>query len=55
LKAVTALVFSQDRAIVRVDFYDLPNEPTPTDVVIGVGRVQAVALRVGLARRIKGS
>jgi hypothetical protein len=50
LKTVAALVFSQDRAIVRIDFYTRPGVTTPMDFVIEVGQKQAIAVRVGLAR-----
>ena len=50
-KAVTALVFSQDRAIVRIDYYSALGQATPIDFVIEVGLKQAIALRVGLARQ----
>jgi hypothetical protein len=49
-KAVTALVFSEDRALVRIDFYSVPGQPTPLDFAIDVGLKQAIALRVGLPR-----
>jgi hypothetical protein len=49
-KAVTALVFSADRAIVRIDFYSVPGQGTPMDFVTEVGLKQAIALRVGLPR-----
>lgn len=49
-KAVTALVFSADRAIVRIDFYSVPGQVTPLDFVTEVGLKQAIALRVGLPR-----
>lgn len=49
LKAVTALVFSQDRAIVRIDFYTRPDVITPRDYALDVGQRQAIAVRVGLA------
>lgn len=49
LKAATALVFSQDRAIVRIDFYSLPAMNTPFDFVVDVGQKQAIAVRVGLS------
>jgi len=49
-KAVTALVFGEGRAIVRIDFYSAVGQPTPVDFAIGVGKMQALALRVGLTR-----
>lgn len=48
-EAATALMFRQGRAIVRIDFYSLPDNPTPVDVVIDIGQKQAAVLRVGLA------
>jgi hypothetical protein len=50
LKAATALVFREDRAIVRIDFYSLPDQPTSIDRVVEVGKEQAIAVRVGLSR-----
>jgi hypothetical protein len=50
LKAATALVFREDRAIVRIDFYSLPDQPTPIDLAVEVGQKQAIAVRVGLSR-----
>jgi hypothetical protein len=35
---------------VRIDFYSAVGQPTPVDFAIGVGKVQALALRVGLTR-----
>lgn len=49
-KAVTALVFSVSRAIVRIDFYSAVGQPTPVDFAIQIGRMQTVAVRVGLDR-----
>ncbi|WP_149483779.1 hypothetical protein [Mycolicibacterium sp. P1-18] len=47
-KSATALVFRQDRALVRIDFYSTLGAVTPLDTVIDVGQKQTVALRTGL-------
>ncbi|MCV7134960.1 hypothetical protein H7J06_18430 [Mycobacterium hodleri] len=47
-KSATALVFRQDRAIVRIDFYTTLGAVTPLDTVIDIGQKQTVALRAGL-------
>lgn len=48
-QSATALMFRQDRAIVRIDFYGLPGKPTPIDMVTDIGQKQAAVLRVGLS------
>ena len=48
-KSATALVFRQDRAIVRIDFYSLPGDPAPMELVTDIGQKQAAAVRVGLS------
>ena len=47
-KAVTLLFFTQDRALVRLEFDSAPGEPTSPQVVTSVGNMQEIALRVGL-------
>jgi hypothetical protein len=47
-KSATALMYRYQRALVRVDFYSLPGEPTPTSTVIDIGQKQTAVLRVGL-------
>jgi hypothetical protein len=47
-KAVTLLFFTQDRALVRLEFDSAPGEPTSPRVVTSVGNMQEIALRVGL-------
>lgn len=47
-KSATALLFRQDRALVRIDFYTTLGAATPLDTVIDIGQKQTVALRAGL-------
>jgi hypothetical protein len=47
-KSATALLFRQDRALVRIDFYSTLGAVTPLDTVIDIGQKQTVALRAGL-------
>jgi len=47
-KSATALLFRQDRALVRIDFYTTLGAVTPLDTVIDIGQKQTVALRAGL-------
>jgi hypothetical protein len=47
-QAATALIYRYRNALVRIDFYSLPAQPTPTETVIDVGRLQTALLRVGL-------
>ena len=47
-KAVTLLMFTKDRALVRLEFDSAPGEPTSPQVVTSVGNMQEIALRVGL-------
>jgi hypothetical protein len=47
-KSATALLFRQDRALVRIDFYSTLGAVTPLDTVIDIGQKQTVALRTGL-------
>ncbi|WP_018602257.1 hypothetical protein [Mycobacterium sp. 155] len=47
-KAVTLLMFTSDRVLVRLEFDSAPGEPTSPQVVTSVGNMQEIALRVGL-------
>jgi hypothetical protein len=47
-QTATALMYRYKRALVRMDFYSLPGQPTPTETVIDIGRLQTALLRVGL-------
>ncbi|WP_019970446.1 hypothetical protein [Mycobacterium sp. 141] len=47
-KAVSLLMFTKDRALVRLEFDSAPGEPTSPQVVTSVGNMQEIALRVGL-------
>ncbi|CAN5524047.1 hypothetical protein BH11ACT7_BH11ACT7_16610 [soil metagenome] len=48
-KDVTLLVFTQDRALVRLRFESAPGDPTTDRYVSSIGKMQQIALRVGLA------
>ena len=48
-KAVTVLLFTQDRAVVRLEFGSAPGDPMPPQVVTDVGTKQEIAIRTGLA------
>ena len=47
-KDLTVLVFTEGRAVVRMDFGSAPGDPTPSQVVTDVGLKQAIAVRSGL-------
>jgi hypothetical protein len=47
-KAVTLLLFTNGRALVRLEFDSAPGEPASPQVVTSVGNMQVIALRVGL-------
>lgn len=47
-QTATALLYRYDRALIRIDFYGLPGQPTPIDTVLDVGQMQTALLRVGL-------
>jgi hypothetical protein len=47
-KAVTLLLFTEGRALVRLEFDSAPGEPASPQVVTSVGTMQEIALRVGL-------
>ena len=48
-KAVTLLFFTEGRALVRLEFQSATGDATTERFVNGVGKMQQVALRVGLA------
>lgn len=48
-KAVTLLLFTQGPALVRVEFQSADGDVTTDPFVTGVGKMQQIALRVGLA------
>ncbi|MEV0672228.1 hypothetical protein [Mycobacterium sp. NPDC050441] len=50
-KAVTLLMYTQGRAVVRLEFDSNPDDPVPPQTVAGVGRMQQIALRIGLPER----
>lgn len=47
-KAVTLLLFTEGRALVRLEFDSAQGDPTSPQTVASVGRMQQIALRVGL-------
>lgn len=47
-KAVTLLLFTSGPALVRMEFNSATDEPTSPQVVAGVGKMQDIALRLGL-------
>ncbi|MBU9763119.1 hypothetical protein FR943_04575 [Mycobacterium sp. TNTM28] len=50
-KAVTLLMYTQGRAVVRLEFDSNPDDPVSPQTVASVGRMQQVALRIGLPER----
>ncbi|MGW4098891.1 hypothetical protein [Mycobacterium sp. NPDC004974] len=50
-KAVTLLMYNQGRAVVRLEFDSTPNDPVSPQTVASVGRMQQIALRIGLPER----
>lgn len=48
-KAVTVLLFTQGRAVVRMEFGSAPDDPTPGEFVADVGKKQQIAVRSGLS------
>jgi hypothetical protein len=48
-KAVTVLLFTEGRAVVRLEFDSAPGDPMPPQVVTDVGKQQQIAVRTGLA------
>jgi hypothetical protein len=47
-KAVTVLLFTQGRAVVRLEFDSAPGDPMPSQFVTDVGKKQEIAIRGGL-------
>jgi hypothetical protein len=47
-KAVTVLLFTQGRAVVRLEFDSAPGDPMPPQFVTDVGKKQQIAIRAGL-------
>lgn len=47
-KAVTLLLFTQGRALVRLEFQSAPGDTTTPEFVNTIGKMQQIALRVGL-------
>jgi len=47
-KAVTVLLFTEGRAVVRLEFDSAPGDPMPPQVVTDVGKQQQIAIRTGL-------
>lgn len=50
-KAVTLLMYTQGRAVVRLEFDSNPDDPVSPQTVVSVGRMQQIALRIGLPER----
>lgn len=50
-KAVTLLMFTQGRALVRLEFDSAPEDPVTEQTVAAIGRMQQIALRIGLPER----
>ncbi|MGV0744398.1 hypothetical protein [Mycolicibacterium sp. XJ870] len=50
-KAVTLLMFTQGRALVRLEFDSNTDDPVTPQMVASVGRMQQIALRIGLPER----
>ena len=48
-KAVTLLFFTEGRALVRLEFQSAPGDATTDQFVTSIGKMQEIALRVGLA------
>jgi hypothetical protein len=46
--AVTVLLFTEVRAVVRLEFGSAPGDPMPPQVVSDVGNKQEIAIRAGL-------
>ncbi|TFV54307.1 hypothetical protein E4P42_26350 [Mycobacterium sp. PS03-16] len=47
-KDVTVLLFTEGPSVTRMEFQSATGDPTPPDVVIDIGKKQAIALRAGL-------
>ena len=48
-KAVTLMFFTEGRALVRLEFQSATGDTTTDQFVTAVGKMQHIALRVGLA------
>ena len=48
-KAVTVLLFTEGKAVVRIEFGSAPGDPTPAPFVKDVGKKQEIAVRSGLS------
>lgn len=48
-KAVTLLLFTEGAALVRIEFQSAHGDPTTDPFVTSIGKMQQIALRVGLA------
>ena len=47
-KAMIVLLFTESRAVVRLEFDSAPGDPMPPQVVTDVGKQQQIAVRTGL-------
>jgi hypothetical protein len=47
-KATTLLLFTEGPALVRLEFQSAPGDVTTDDFVVGIGKMQEIALRTGL-------
>ncbi|HEX7425663.1 MAG TPA: hypothetical protein VF328_01300 [Mycobacterium sp.] len=45
---MTVLLFTEGRAVVRLEFDSAPGDPMPPQVVTDVGKKQDIAIRTGL-------
>ena len=45
---MTVLLFTEERAVVRLEFASAPGDPMPPQVVTDVGKKQEIAIRAGL-------
>ncbi|MBU8823714.1 hypothetical protein [Mycolicibacterium goodii] len=50
-KAVTLVMFTQGRALVRLEFDSAPDDPVTEQTVAAISRMQQIALRIGLPER----
>jgi len=48
-KSVTLMLFTEGRALVRLEFQSAPGDVTTDQFVTNIGKMQEIALRVGLA------
>ena len=47
-KELTVLLFTEGRAVARLEFASAPGDPTPAQLVADIGTMQEIALRSGL-------